>query len=263
MPDTTPGTNQDGRRTEYDMSDDVAVVTGGTRGIGRRVAQRLAANGATTIVTYRHDEDDARDARDALAPYDATTAVRQFDVGDYDAVQTTFDDIEDEYGSISILVNNAGTMRNSLLLRMDPEEWESVISTNLTGTFNCTQRAVRSMLVGDGGRIVNVSSVGGCRGWAGQSNYAASKAGIIGFTRSVARELGGRSIRVNAIAPGYTDTDLADELDGDDDITAHEDIPAGRVAEPDEIAAGIEFLVSEQSSYVNGEVLRVDGGLLS
>lgn len=245
-----------------DMSDEVAVVTGGTRGIGRSVCRQLARRGATVVATYNSDDEAARETADELAEYDAETAVRQFDVGNYDAVADAFDGIEDEFGQVTILVNNAGTYGNGLLMRMDPDEWEQVVRTNLTGTFNCTKQVARSMVLGDGGSIVNVSSIGGLRGWAGQSGYAASKAGIIGFTQSVARELGERDIRVNAVAPGYTDTSLLEPMDSTD-ITDEEDIPQDRIGDADEIAECITFLASDRASYVNGEVIRADGGLLA
>lgn len=247
-----------------EFTNDVAVVTGGTKGIGRAIATRLAESGATTIATYAHDEEAAGDMDEHLQTYDARSAVRQFDVGDFDAVSEAFSAITDEFGTPSILVNNAGVMRNSLLVRMDPEDWQTVLETNLTGTFNCTRVAVRSMLrAGDEGRIVNVSSIAAQHGWPGQANYAASKAGIIGFTQSIAQELGGRSIRINAVCPGYTDTELYQTELNDLNDTSIEQIPSGRIADPEEIADVVRFLVSDDASYVNGEVVRIDGGLLS
>jgi len=245
-----------------DFTDDVAVVTGGTRGIGRAIADRLASDGATTVVTYAHDDRAAARTERALQARAPESTAVKFDVGDYDAVAAAFDRIHEEFGPPSVLVNNAGIMRNSLLVRMDSEEWNDVIRTNLTGTFHCLQAAGKLMLRERHGRIVNVSSVAAQRGWAGQANYAASKAGVVGLTKSAAREFGDRSIRVNAVCPGYTDTDLyRTELDGADDDPVGM-APQGRVAEPEEIADAVAFLLSEEASYVNGEVLRVDGGLL-
>lgn len=246
------------------FADDIAVVTGGTRGIGRAVAERLAAAGATTVATYARDDRAAAETERALRDRVGgdECAVRRFDVRDLDAVSDAFEAIRDEFGPPSVLVNNAGVMRNGLLVRMDPEDWHEVLDTNLTGTFHCTREAARLMLRAGGGRIVNVSSVAARRGWPGQANYAASKAGVLGLTRAVARELGGRSIRVNAVCPGYTDTDLyrSELADAADDRL--DDVPADRVADPGEVADAVCFLASEASSYVNGEVLRVDGGLL-
>ncbi|MFB6299899.1 MAG: 3-oxoacyl-ACP reductase FabG [Halobacteriales archaeon] len=248
-----------------DFGDDIAVVTGGTKGIGRAVATQLAAAGATTVATYAHDDDAAEETARTLQSHDSANMVRQFDVSDYEAVSTAFREINEEIGPPSILVNCAGVMRNSLLIRMTPEEWQTVLETNLTGTFYCLREAGRLMLRERAGRIVNVSSIAAQRGWAGQANYAASKAGIIGLTRSAARELGDRSIRVNAVCPGYTDTDLYRSEFGNaaDEELRLDTIPEGRIADPEEIAAGIVFLTSRDASYVNGAILRMDGGLLS
>lgn len=246
-----------------DFSDDVAVITGGTRGIGRAVAEQLAQAGARTIATYHADENAADDTRERLAEYAAPTAVERCDVRDFEAVDTLFEDITTEFGSPTVAVNNAGVRRDSLLVRMEANEWQDVLETNLTGTFNCTRHAARRMLGSDGGRIVNVASIAGQRGWRGQANYAASKAGIIGFTQAVARELGRKNIRMNAVAPGYTDTEMLGELDAERRDSAREVTPQGRIAAPDEIAAAIVFLASPAASFVNGEILRVDGGRLA
>lgn len=241
--------------TTAKFAGDVAVVTGGTRGIGRAVAERFASHGAATVATYHGDVEAAAESEAALATYDPPTGVERFDVGDFEAVCEAFDRITETFGRPTILVNNAGQMDNGLVVRMAPEQWESVLKTNLTGTFYCTREATRRMLRGDGGRVVNVASVAGLRGWAGQANYAASKAGMIGFTRAVARELGDRSIRVNAIAPGYVDTDLYVE----NNIHEADDVP---VSDPEDVADVVEFLASDAASAVNGSVYRVDEGLI-
>ncbi|MGB9955590.1 3-oxoacyl-ACP reductase FabG [Haloferax prahovense] len=244
------------------FQDDVAVVTGGTRGIGRAVAMRLADGGATVIVTYHDDEEAAEQTTEMLAAYPAATRVEPCDVTNFNEVAAVFEMISDRYGSPTVLINNAGTMENGLLVRMTPEQWHNVIETNLSGAFYCTREAARLMLRNRGGRIVNVASVAAQRGWAGQVNYAASKAGLIGLTRAAARELSEKGIRVNAVAPGYTDTDLIENTTSYEDEV--EDYTAsGRLATPEEIADVIAFLASETASYVNGEVLRVDDGLLS
>lgn len=243
-----------------DFDTDVAIVTGGTRGIGRQISLRLAEEGATVVATYHSDHDAAARMQDELDEYDVESDVRQCDVSDYDAVEGTVEEIEETYGQPTVLVNNAGVLRNSVLFRMSPEEWQDVIDVNLTGTFNCTKHVSRSMIFGDGGRIVNVSSIAGLYGKGGQTNYSASKAGIVGFTRAVARELGSRDVRVNAVAPGVVDTSMAEELPDAESWAEENDVPMERIARPDEVAESVLFLASPASSYVSGEVLRVDGG---
>ena len=254
-----------------DMTDEVAVVTGGTRGIGRAVAERVAAAGATTVATYHADEDAAAETERALADADAETAVRKFDVGDSEAVDAAFRALRETHGTPTVLVNNAGIMRNGPLVRMSDEQWAAVLETNLTGAFHCTRAALRGMLAGDGGAIVNVASVAAERGWAGQANYAASKAGLLGLTRSAAREYGDRGVRVNAVCPGYVDTGIYEDLAGDagedgdptDDLADMERVPQGRAADPGEVADAVCYLASDAAAYVNGSVLRVDGGRLA
>jgi len=242
---------------------EVAVVTGGTRGIGRAVAERLAKQGATIIATYHEDKAAAERTASELAEFESQTAVERCDVTDYDAVAATFETITERYGTPTVLVNNAGTVNNGLLLRMTPEQWQRVIDVNLTGTFYCTREAARQMLrhADQGGRIVNVGSIAAQCGRAGQANYAASKAGVLGFTRSTARELGGKDIRVNAVAPGYTDTDLLDKLEGYESVV-ESNTASGCVATPAEVAAVVAFLASDDAGYINGEVVRVDDGLI-
>lgn len=247
---------------EFDFTGEVALVTGGTRGIGRAVAQRLAEHGATTVVTYHEDETAAEETAAVLDTYEAQTGVERFDVTDFDAVQSAIASVTETYGRPTVLVNNAGTMDNGLLVRMDPEQWQSVLDTNLTGAFYCTREVARRMLRGEGGRIVNVASIAAQQGFPGQANYAASKAGLVGFTRTVAAELGEKDIRVNAVAPGYTDTDMLDGLVEDAETAVAEGTASGRIADPEEVADVILFLVSDAAAYVNGEVVRVDDGLL-
>lgn len=246
------------------MSDEVVLVTGGTRGIGRETTELFASRGATVVANYYQDSDAAASTESACRELPGEVQTKQFDVSDQTAVADAIEAIETDVGEITILVNNAGVMHNSLLLRMDPDQWHSVLETNLSGTFYCTKEVARSMLLGDGGSIVCVSSIAGAMGWAGQANYAASKAGIVGFVQSTAREFGSRGIRVNAVEPGFTETALyeANQRDGEYFVSS-EDAPLERVAEPSEIAEAIYFLASDRASFITGEVLRVDGGLLA
>lgn len=228
---------------------EVAVVTGGTRGIGLATARRLAAGGARTICTYRSDEAAASKATEVLDPLPGETTTRQFDVSDESAVEAAFASITDTHRRPTILVANAGVMDNSLFVRMDDETWRSVIETNLHGAFYCIREATRRMLRGDGGQVVSVASVAGLDGFPGQANYAASKAGLIGLTRSVAAELGDRGIQANAVAPGPVETDLYAEHLAETDS---EEDPI----DPKTVAASITALVDDQTR--NGEVMRID-----
>lgn len=244
-----------GRR---ELADEVALVTGGSRGIGRAIAEALADGGAALAVIGR-DGESAREAAGAL-PGEGHRGYA-CDVADHDRVRETTEAVEEEVGPISILVNNAGITRDSLLLRLDPEDWDRVLRVNLTGAFNTTRAVVRGMLRRRSGSILNVSSVVGLTGNAGQTNYAASKAGLVGFTKSVARELASRGIRCNAVAPGYITTDMTAGLDEDQAETLREGIPLGRLGEPEDVAEAARFLCGPGARYITGHVLAVDGGM--
>jgi 3-oxoacyl-[acyl-carrier protein] reductase len=229
-----------------------ALVTGASRGIGRAIAQELARAGASVVVGYRSGRDEA----ESLAGEVGGRAV-QADVSTPDDAKRLVDDA----GDVDILVNNAGLTRDTVLARMSDDDWRTVIDTNLSSVFYTCRAVTRPMMRKRGGAIVNISSIVGVHGNFGQANYAASKAGIIGFTKSLARELGSRGVRANVVAPGYVKTRLTDELPEDAAGLMIRNTPLGRVAEPAEIAGAVRFLVSDEASFITGEVLLVDGGL--
>ncbi|MGH9322348.1 MAG: 3-oxoacyl-ACP reductase FabG [Vicinamibacteria bacterium] len=239
----------------------VALVTGGSRGIGRAVAAALSSLGVQVIVTGRDSArlEEAAKELSREAPREVSGVV--MDVSDREAVDAVIKALLTERGRIDILVNNAGIARDNLLLRMKPDEWESVIGTNLNGLYYCSQAVLRPMIRHRSGRIVNMSSVVGLMGNAGQANYAASKAGIVGFTKALAREVASRDITVNAVAPGYIETDMTRELPEEAKKFLIESIPVQRIGRPEDVAAAVVFLASQGAGYITGQVLQVNGGL--
>ena len=239
----------------------VAIITGGGRGIGRAIAVRLAQEGANVAISYRSNDAAAEETAQKVRGAGAECELFKGDVASPDDVQALFKGVSDAFGGVDILVNNAGITRDNLMMRMKEEEFDEVLRTNLKGTYLCTRAALRPMVRARWGRILNVSSVVGLVGNAGQANYAASKAGIIGFTKSVAREVAQRGITVNVVAPGYVETELtgglADQVK--DQILAQ--VPAGRFGEPEEIAEVVAFLAGEGAGYVTGQTIAVDGGM--
>jgi 3-oxoacyl-[acyl-carrier protein] reductase len=237
----------------------VSLVTGASRGIGRAIARALALEGATVFVGAR-DEARLADVVREVVDEGGTAVALSLDVADRASVDAALQRILESRGRLDHLVNNAGITRDNLLLRMKKEEWDQVIATNLTGTYLCTQAVLKPMLKQRSGRIVNVTSVVGVTGNAGQANYAASKAGIIGFTKAVAREVASRSITVNAVAPGFIDTDMTAAMPEKARESLTSSIPLGRVGRPEDIASAVAFLVSDAAAYITGQVLGVDGG---
>jgi len=240
----------------------VAVVTGAGRGIGHAIAGRLANEGARVACVSR-TEANAKTTADEINAMRADAAkYYAVDVGDHAAVQKIGAQILQDFGKIDILINNAGMTRDGLAMRMSLEDWDSVINTNLRGAFSFTQAVLRAMVKRRSGRIINISSVSGIMGNAGQTNYAASKAGLIGFTKSLARELAGRNITVNAVAPGFITTDMTAGLSDKVKETLHAKIPLGKTGTPEDIANAVAFLASVEAGYITGQTLCVDGGIV-
>ena len=239
----------------------VALVTGASRGIGRAVAQALAAEGATVVVNYARSGTAAEELVSQIAADGGSAIALQADVSKADEVEKLISSVLETFGRIDILVNNAGITRDTLLLRMKPEDWQAVIDLNLTGVFLCTRAVAKTMLKQRAGRIINIASVAGQMGNPGQANYSAAKAGVIGFTKTVAKEMAPRGVTVNAVAPGFIETDMTSELPNTDDILKF--IPLGRFGKPEDIAGMVRFLAADPAAaYITGQVFNVDGGMV-
>ena len=236
----------------------IALVTGASRGIGKAIATQLAQQGATVIGTAT-SENGAQAISDYLSEFGGKGFA--LNVTDKESVDTTIKAINEAHGGIDILVNNAGITRDNLLMRMKDDEWQDIIDTNLTSIFTLSKAVLRCMMKKRFGRIVNIGSVVGSAGNAGQANYAAAKAGVIGFSKSMAREVASRGITINVVAPGFIDTDMTKALTDDQKEAIFKDIPANRLGEPDEIAATVAFLVSDGAAYITGETIHVNGGM--
>lgn len=240
----------------------VALITGATRGIGKGIAEVFAKEGAHVAFTYAGSVDKAKALEEELGKI-TTVKSYQSDASDYDAAQKLVADVMEEFGKIDILINNAGRTRDNLMLRMSKEDWDTIIKVNLDSVFNLTKAVIKPMMKAKSGSIINMTSVVGIKGNAGQANYAASKAGVIGFSKSIALELGSRNIRCNAIAPGFIETEMTAALDEKAVQGWRDSIPLKRGGQPEDVANACVFLGSDMSSYITGQVLSVDGGMLT
>ena len=243
------------------LSGKVAFVTGASRGIGRAIALRLAKDGAKVALNFASNSAKAEEVKAEIEASGGEAMLVQGDVAKFEVVTELIKKVVDTWGRLDILINNAGITRDNLLLKMSEEDFDKVISTNLKGVFNCTKAVTKLMMKQRGGRIVNMSSVVGLKGNISQANYAAAKAGIIGFTKSAARELASRGVTVNAVAPGFINTDMTAALSEKVKEVMMQEIPAGRMGTPEDVANAVAFLVSDEAAYITGQVLSVDGGM--
>jgi len=243
------------------LSGKIAVVTGGSRGIGRAICQRLAALGATVVVNYVSNPAAAEETVASIQSAGGRAEAVQFNVATSEEIEAAFKKILDAHGRVDILVNNAGITRDGLLMKMKDEQWDEVLNTNLKGVFLCTKAVSRAMMKQRWGRIINITSVIGFAGNAGQANYAAAKAGIVGFTKSVAKELASRGITVNGVAPGYIVTDMTKDLSEEVTNTIKGEIPMGVLGEAEDIAGAVAYLASDDARYVTGQFIHVNGGM--
>lgn len=244
------------------LKDKVVIITGASRGIGKAIAEKCIAEGAKVAFTYLSSEEKAKALEAELTANGGVAVGFKSNAAEFDAAQKLVDDVVEKFGTIDVLVNNAGITRDTLLMRMTEEQWDEVMNTNLKSAFNLTKAVQRPMLKARKGSIINMSSVVGVSGNAGQANYAASKAGMIGFTKSVAQELGSRNIRCNAIAPGFIETEMTAELDEKVVQDWRNSIPLKRGGQPEDVANTVVFLASEMSAYVTGQTINVCGGML-
>jgi 3-oxoacyl-[acyl-carrier protein] reductase len=244
------------------LENKVAIVTGGSRGIGEAIVLKLAESGAHIAFTYLSSDEKAKSMEEKIQNLGVNARAYKSNAGNYHECEAMVNDVVKEFGTVNICVNNAGISKDNLLLRMTPEQWDEVMTTNLKSVFNMTKQVIRPMMKLKKGSIINMSSIVGIRGNAGQSSYAASKAGIIGFTKSIAAELGSRNVRCNAIAPGFIETDMTDYLkEGEAAKSFLDKIPLGRFGSAEEIANVTLFLASDMSSYITGQVISTCGGL--
>tara|TARA_B100001142_G_scaffold89951_1_gene91715 strand:- start:4388 stop:5128 length:741 start_codon:yes stop_codon:yes gene_type:complete len=243
------------------LKDKIALVTGGSRGIGSSICKELAKAGATVLINYANSKDSALKVLEEIVEGSGKGEVVGFDVSDYSIVEEKIKYLIEKYEKIDILVNNAGITRDSLFMRMKESQWDEVFETNTKGVFNCTKNVVRMMLKNQYGKIINISSVVGEMGNPGQVNYSSTKSALIGFTKSLAKELGSKNINVNAITPGFIETEITEVLSDSIKDKYKEIIPLSRFGKPEDVAKAVLFLASDDSSYITGEVLKINGGL--
>ncbi|MGM0437810.1 MAG: 3-oxoacyl-[acyl-carrier-protein] reductase [Bacillota bacterium] len=246
-----------------DLNNKVAVITGSSRGIGAAIALKLAQDGADIVLNYNSDSSKKyiEELIKKIKGYNREVIAVQADVSKMDEAQNIINEALEEFSKIDVLVNNAGINSDNLLLRMSEDDWNKVMDVNLKGVFNCTKAAIRSMMKKRQGKIINLTSVVGIRGNAGQANYSASKAGVIGFTKSIARELAGRNITANAVAPGFITTDMTDDIPENSKEELIDEIPLSRLGKGEDVAELVSFLASDRSDYITGQVINVDGGM--
>ena len=243
------------------LTDTNILVTGGTRGIGRSIVEDLAEAGARVAFTYRSSTEAAEELKAQLEDQGTEVLVFQGDVAEMSSAEEAIEGITEEWGSLDVLINNAGITRDGLMLRLKEDDWDAVMETNLKSVFNFCKAAYRTFMRQRGGKVINISSVVGVMGNPGQTNYAASKAGIIGFSKSLAKELGSRGVTVNVVAPGFVRTEMTDEMSDKAKQAMKDAVPLGEPAEPEDVAAAVCFLASPSADYITGHVLHVDGGL--
>ncbi len=244
------------------LKDKVAIVTGGTRGIGKAIALKLADHGANIVINYRNSDKEAEELKAILEEKEVKVLTVKCDISNFEDSKNLMDKCKEVFGKIDILVNNAGITKDTLIMRMKEEDFDNVIDVNLKGTFNCAKHASAIMLKQRFGKIINMTSVVGIAGNAGQVNYAASKAGVIGLTKSLAKELGSRGITVNAVAPGFINTDMTASLSEKVKEEASKNIPLKRLGDPEDVANLVGFLASDAANYITGQVINVDGGMV-
>ncbi|BAB80776.1 3-oxoacyl-[acyl-carrier-protein] reductase [Clostridium perfringens] len=244
------------------LKDKVAIVTGGTRGIGRAIALKLADQGANIVINYRNSDKEAEELKAILEEKGVKVLTVKCDISNFEDSKNLMDKCKEVFGKIDILVNNAGITKDTLIMRMKEEDFDNVIDVNLKGTFNCAKHASAIMLKQRFGKIINMTSVVGIAGNAGQVNYSASKAGVIGLTKSLAKELGSRGITVNAVAPGFINTDMTASLSEKVKEEASKNIPLKRLGDPEDVANLVGFLASDAANYITGQVINVDGGMV-